>query len=172
MGRKSPQHKSTPKKTRVSALSAAQFVLSPNVRPISPASDKEEDSKEDVFNEERVKEMIIKDIWNENVQKIKSDEHQKSLEVSNQRLLDYLEDQTINFRFCRLCDSIIPDDVPNECHLNLKSHKNKRDELNIKDTEDLELSIVVFCSCPGDIEKELIKEKEKALKRKCYRIKQ
>lgn len=37
--------------------------------------------------------------------------------------------------------------------------------------EDLSLSIVVIQSVPGDIEKELVKEKEKALKRKVKRIK-
>ena len=42
----------------------------------------------------------------------------------------------------------------------------------IKDLEDYQLSILVMHSAPGDIEKELTKEKEKALKRKVKRIKQ
>ena len=41
----------------------------------------------------------------------------------------------------------------------------------IKDFEDFQLSILVIHSAPGDIEKEMLKEKEKALKRKVKRIK-
>jgi hypothetical protein len=43
--------------------------------------------------------------------------------------------------------------------------------LSIKEAEDLALSLVVFNSQPGSIEAELIKEKEKALKRKVKRLK-
>ncbi len=53
----------------------------------------------------------------------------------------------------------------------MKSHKKTRDELGIKEIEDLSFSILSFYSQPGDIEKELLKEKEKALKRKVKRIK-
>jgi len=37
--------------------------------------------------------------------------------------------------------------------------------------EDLQYTVISFFSQPGDIEKELTKEKEKALKRKVKRIK-
>lgn len=53
----------------------------------------------------------------------------------------------------------------------LKSHKKTREELGIKENEDMQNSILCFQSLPGDIEKELQKEKEKALKRKVKRIK-
>jgi|LauGreDrversion4_2_1035121.scaffolds.fasta_scaffold15506_2 hypothetical protein len=52
-----------------------------------------------------------------------------------------------------------------------KPHKKVRDDLLIKDLEDYQLSILTIQSAPGDIEKELTKEKEKALKRKVKRIK-
>jgi hypothetical protein len=61
--------------------------------------------------------------------------------------------------------------VTNEAHILSRSHKKIRDDLQIKDLEDLQLSIIVMHSVPGDIEKELVKEKEKALKRKVKRIK-
>lgn len=44
-------------------------------------------------------------------------------------------------------------------------------DLGIKELEDLSFSILRFQSNPGDISKELIKEKEKALKRKVKRLK-
>ena len=53
----------------------------------------------------------------------------------------------------------------------LKSHKRARDELGIKESEDLQYTVFSFHSAPGDIEKELLREKEKALKRKVKRIK-
>jgi len=66
---------------------------------------------------------------------------------------------------------VIADHLTNEAHTNLKAHKRTRDDLGIKDTEDLQYTIINFQSSPGDIEKELIREKEKALKRKVKRIK-
>ena len=47
----------------------------------------------------------------------------------------------------------------------------KRESLNIKEAEDLAFSMLLFSSEPGDIEYELRKEKEKALKRKVKRLK-
>jgi hypothetical protein len=47
----------------------------------------------------------------------------------------------------------------------------KREELQIKEQEDLMLSMLVMNSIPGDIEEELKLEKEKALKRLVRRLK-
>ena len=55
--------------------------------------------------------------------------------------------------------------------MQLKSHRKTREELGIKENEDFFYSIFAFNSTPGDIEKELLKEKEKALKRKVKRLK-
>ncbi len=87
------------------------------------------------------------------------------------KLIDYLEQNELIFKYCRLCDLIIPDHHSAENHLQLKSHKRTRDDMGIKDHEDLQFSIFSFSSQPGDIEKELLREKEKALKRKWKRIK-
>jgi hypothetical protein len=87
------------------------------------------------------------------------------------RLIDFLEASELQIRYCRLCEHIIADNVTNEAHILSRSHKKIRDDLQIKDLEDLQLSIIVMHSVPGDIEKELVKEKEKALKRKVKRIK-
>lgn len=53
----------------------------------------------------------------------------------------------------------------------MKSHKKTREELYIKEIEDIQFSFLSIHSSPGDIEKELLKEKEKALKRKVKRLK-
>lgn len=50
-----------------------------------------------------------------------------------------------------------------------KQHKKICSDLGIKEIEDMCFSILSFVSSPGDISKELIKEKEKALKRKVKR---
>lgn len=51
-------------------------------------------------------------------------------------------------------------------------HVRKRDSFSIKEVEDLAYSLLVFSSLPGEIESELRKENEKALKRKVKRLKQ
>jgi len=51
-----------------------------------------------------------------------------------------------------------------------KHHKKQREDLGIKEIEDQCFSILSFYSSPGDISRELIKEKEKALKRKVKRL--
>ena len=52
----------------------------------------------------------------------------------------------------------------------LPTHKKIFTDLGIKETEDMCFSILSFSSSPGDIKKELVKEKEKALKRKVKRL--
>jgi hypothetical protein len=51
-----------------------------------------------------------------------------------------------------------------------KHHKKICNDLGIKEIEDMCFSILSFHSTPGDISKELIKEKEKALKRKVKKL--
>ena len=87
------------------------------------------------------------------------------------KVIDYLESHELNMKYCRLCDLLIPDHMSMEVHVQIKSHKKTREELGIKEAEDLSFSIVSVNSQPGDIEKELLKEKEKALKRKVKRLK-
>ena len=62
-------------------------------------------------------------------------------------------------------------DEATEEHFLSKAHIKKRDELNIKEIEDFSLSMIHFHSMPGDIDNEILKEKEKALKRKVKRLK-
>jgi hypothetical protein len=52
-----------------------------------------------------------------------------------------------------------------------KHHRKLKEDHGIKDLEDNCFSILLFSSTPGDISKELIKEKEKALRRKVKKIK-
>jgi hypothetical protein len=56
-------------------------------------------------------------------------------------------------------------------HFLSKAHIKKRTELDIKENEDLQLSMITLTSSPGGIENELKLEKEKALKRLVKRIK-
>lgn len=88
-----------------------------------------------------------------------------------EKLIDYLEQHEVNIRYCRLCETLIPENINNETHLLIKSHKKTREDLGIKESEDQQFSIISILSQPSDIEKELLKEKEKALKRKVKRIK-
>ena len=56
-------------------------------------------------------------------------------------------------------------------HFSSVAHTKKRDELGIKEIEDLCFSMIYFNSVPGDIDAMLQFEKEKALKRKVKRLK-
>jgi hypothetical protein len=90
------------------------------------------------------------------------------LEVSDaDQILKYLEREDMTFKYCRLCDLIC-----DEGHFLTKLHIKRREDLSLKETEDFNLSMLVFSSTPGEITTELLKEKEKALKRKVKRIKQ
>lgn len=126
------------------------------------------------MNEQGYKESIIKIIMTDNVQLIKTSDSQKTIVfdgLEGEKIIDYLEAHDFSLRYCRLCDLIIADHLTNEGHFNLKSHKKTREDLGIKESEDMQYSIFSFVSVPGDIDKELIREKEKALKRKVKRIK-
>ncbi|CDW90779.1 UNKNOWN [Stylonychia lemnae] len=126
------------------------------------------------MNEQGYKELMIKYILTDNIHLLKTEDNQKTVAVEGQdadKVIDYLEINELNIKYCRLCDLIIPDHMSIEAHTQLKSHKKTRDELGIKEVEDLQFSIISMNSQPGDIEKELLKEKEKALKRKVKRIK-
>lgn len=127
-----------------------------------------------LMNEQGYKEAIIKIVMTDNVSLIKNEDNQKTLVlegVEGDKIIDYLEGHEFSIRYCRLCDLVIPDHLNNEAHINLKSHKRTREDLGIKDTEDAQYAIFSLVSTPGEIEKELIREKEKALKRKVKRIK-
>jgi len=87
-------------------------------------------------------------------------------------LIEYLETNEIKVRFCRICDLILPDHCNNEAHVIMKAHKKIREELQIKDHEDYSFSIISFHSLPSQIDRELLREKEKALKRNHKRLKQ
>ena len=99
--------------------------------------------------------------------------------------MKYLEVNELKFCYCRLCEvaiyseySALSSDAEKAKansaiaeHFHSKSHLRKRDGLSIKETEDLAYSLLIFSSQPGQIENELKKENEKALKRKFKRLK-
>ena len=62
------------------------------------------------------------------------------------KVIDYLETHELNIKYCRLCDLLIPDHMSMEVHLQIKSHKKTREDLGIKESEDLQLSIIVMNS--------------------------
>ena len=43
----------------------------------------------------------------------------------------------MHLKYCRLCELIIPDHCSAETHLQIKSHKRTRDDLGIKELEDI-----------------------------------
>ena len=57
-------------------------------------------------------------------------------------------------------------------HLSDKEHLKLRDDLGLKEDEDLEMSIMKLVSAPGDITEELQKEREEGIKSKFKKIKQ
>lgn len=98
----------------------------------------------------------------------------------SQRVVSFLEQQELTFYYCRLCEGLIydtqgktNDDVKNsiEQHFSSKTHIKIREDNNIKEVEDLCFSMMMVQSVPGDIQEEVRKEKEKALKRSAARLK-
>jgi hypothetical protein len=87
--------------------------------------------------------------------------------TDSESILHFLEKEELTFKYCRLCELVCWEE-----HFVGKTHIKKRDEISLKEAEDLAFSMLVFTSQPGDISAELTKEKEKALKRKVKRIKQ
>lgn len=57
-------------------------------------------------------------------------------------------------------------------HFESKSHKRIRDEIGLKESEDLEISPIVLKATPGSIEEELQKLRESAMKVKYKKLKQ
>ena len=99
--------------------------------------------------------------------------------------MKYLEVNELKFKYCRLCEIAIYNEYSATSdteaaksssaiteHFLSKGHIRKRDGFNIKESEDYAYSLLVFTSQPGDIDVELRKENEKALKRKVKRLKQ
>ena len=83
----------------------------------------------------------------ENIQALKIEDTQKTLCLESEdstRLIDFLETYELQIRYCRLCEQIIAESVTNEAHVQAKAHKKNREDLQIKDMEDLSLSIVVI----------------------------
>ncbi len=101
------------------------------------------------MNETGYKELLIKYLLTENIQHLKTEDSQKTIAVEGpeaDKIIDYLEANELNLRYCRLCDLLIPDHLTNEAHTQVKSHKKTRDELGIKESEDLQFSILSMLS--------------------------
>ena len=72
------------------------------------------------MNEQGYKELIIKYLLNDNIQFLKTDDSQKTIAIEGpeaDKLIDFLENQEFQMRFCRLCDLIIPEHCNNEAHI-------------------------------------------------------
>ena len=101
------------------------------------------------MNELGYKELLTKLLMQDSIQHLRTDENQKSIAVEgpeSEKLFDYLEAHELLARYCRLCDQIIADHLTNEAHCQLKSHRKTRDELQIKEVEDLQYSVVSLLS--------------------------
>lgn len=99
-------------------------------------------------------------------------------------MLRYIEVNELKFKYCRLCEVAFyreysqSEEGDSEKarlavseHFSSRAHVRKREGYSIKESEDLTYSLLVFSSLPGDIEVELRKENEKALKRKVKKLK-
>ena len=91
------------------------------------------------MNETGYKELIIKYLFTDNIQLLKNEDSQKTISLESQdheKVIDYLEVNDLQIRFCRLCDLILPDHCTNEAHIHVKAHKKTRDDLGIRENED------------------------------------
>jgi hypothetical protein len=130
-----------------------------------------------------VVDYLIKHVLIECQKEIKQNDSQKSIMLDfhdSQRVVSFLEQQELTFYYCRLCEGLIYDtqgktydEVKNSIaeHFGSKSHIKIREDNNIKEVEDLCFSMMMVQSAPGDIQDEVRKEKEKALKRSAARLK-
>ena len=91
------------------------------------------------MNDQGYKELMLRIIITDNIQLIKNEDNQKTIVLEGivgEKLIDFLENKELSIKYCRLCDLIIPDHSTIDNHIQLKSHKRTRDELNIKEAED------------------------------------
>lgn len=80
-------------------------------------------------------------------------ESQKSLLLDipeADQILKFLEREDLTFKYCRICEIICE-----ENHFTTKPHIKRREEYSLKESEDLNLSMIVFTSLPGEITAEL-----------------
>lgn len=72
------------------------------------------------MNELGYKELIIRYLVSDNIQVLKTDDSQKTIFLEGDeanKLIDYLEQNELHLRYCRLCDLIIPDHNTSEAHV-------------------------------------------------------
>ena len=134
---------------------------------------------------DRMVNLIVKKLLIDQMQHIRRNDSQNSILFDNdkdsQAVLKYLEVSELLFKYCRLCEVAIYSEYSASSdalsksaiqeHFCSKAHIRKRESLQIKESEDTAFSLLVFSSQPGEIEVELRKENEKALKRKARKLK-
>jgi len=92
------------------------------------------------------------------------------IEVVNATLVEYLKSNSCKVKGCRIWECTYEGSISN--HFETKYHKKVRDELGLKEQEDLLLSPIKLVSTPGSIEDELHKLRESEMKTKYRKLKQ
>lgn len=127
--------------------------------------------KEDIEDESNI-ELIMHILFEESrhlFKKTISDRVIK-INIADNRLAEYLENNQAEIRGCRICECTYKGSLMD--HFSTKSHKKVRDELGLKENEDLTLSPLILTSKPGSIENEITKLQESSMKIKYKKIKQ
>ena len=92
------------------------------------------------------------------------------INIADSKLTEFLENNTAEIRGCRICECTYQGVLLD--HFSTKSHIKVRDELGLKEQEDLALSPIILTSKPGSIDLEIQKLQENSMKLKYKKIKQ
>ena len=64
------------------------------------------------MNDQNIKDQLVKCLLIENIQHLKLEDNQKTIFLEGEeanKLIDFLETNELNIRYCRLCESIVPE---------------------------------------------------------------
>ncbi|CAI2369130.1 unnamed protein product [Moneuplotes crassus] len=128
----------------------------------------QEERKEHEINFERIMSIIFE----EDRHLFRKTQANKIIKIDlpDFNLADFLENNSIQLRGCRICECTY--EGPPSTHFASKTHKKMKEELGLKDQEDLPLSPIILQSNPGSIEEYLQKIRENAMKQKYKKLKQ
>lgn len=128
--------------------------------------------KETALLDEWGLQVVMQSIFLENKHLFKKSQSNRiiKIDISSRKLAEYLEKSSAQIRGWRICEWTYEGTVID--HFGSKSHKKIRDELGLKEKEDLSISPLILWSSPGSIDDSLAKLRENAMKIKYRKIKQ
>ena len=112
-------------------------------------------------------------IFRENMHIVKKTKQKeiKKIAISDSQLADKLEQITLEIKGCRICEQIY--EGSGYEHIEGKKHRKIREELQVlKEEDDMQFSLVVLRTEPGDISEEVQKEREETIRARYKKVKQ